>query len=100
MWCRNYTMTMTTPHSVLTIVGMIPGALALIPEIEDELIRKAKNICSPSELIPFFLMFLAISLGEPAFIVLDGLNSFAAFTAIFFARCEVAEHLIEDTMLI
>jgi len=47
-------MIMTTPHSVLTIVGMIPGALALIPEIEDKLIRKAKNICSPSELIPFF----------------------------------------------
>ncbi|MEK9730633.1 MAG: hypothetical protein VW230_02615 [Candidatus Poseidoniales archaeon] len=93
-------MTMTTFTPILAIIGMVLAAGALILEMRGRIDSKSKVYLFAFGAGSFLLMLRAISLGEPSFIVLEGLKSFAAFTAIFFPRSEVAEHLIEDMMLI
>jgi hypothetical protein len=84
----------------LAFAGMFLAAGALVLEMRGRVDSKSKVYLLAFGIGSFLLMLRAISLGEISFIVLEGMKSIAAFSAILFPRSRASEHLIEDLMLL
>jgi hypothetical protein len=84
----------------MAFAGMLLAVGALVLEMRGRVDSKSKTYLLAFGFGSLLLMVRAISLGEYSFIVLEGMKSIAAFSAILFPRSNVTEHLIEDLALL